>query len=251
MRYDMNYEIIIKRGTPENDKGYEHFLIDADKGATVLRVLEQLNLRTPLCTKDGAVTEKIGWECSCKQAMCGACAMNINGRPMLACKAFLKDLKNPIMLEPFRKFPLVRDLIVDKSVLHEHMMDMKLWISGGQNQSADARMASGEVNETLYQSAACIQCGCCLEACPNYTGLDRFYGAMMMNTEYQIINQEPERGEAKKDLKEAKKHFAGGCSNSFACEEVCPVHVPLTSHISKLNALAWRIHFQKENGGRG
>ena len=243
MRFSMNYEIIIKRGTSECDGEFEHFQIDAKKGATVLWVLEQLNLRTQLCTMDGTETEKIGWECSCKQAMCGACAMIINGRPMLACKAFLNDLNNPVTLEPFRKFPLVRDLIVDKSILQKHMIDMKLWISNEQNQSSDAKQTSGKLNETLYHSAACIQCGCCLEACPNYSSKDSFYGAMLMNTEYQISNLEQERPEMKKDIKEAKKHFAGGCSNSFACEEVCPVHVPLTYHISRLNSLAWKIHF--------
>ena len=239
----MNCEIIIKRGTPEHDGGYEHFRIETDEDATVLRVLEQLDMKTPLLTADGREAEKIAWECSCKQAMCGACAMNINGRPMLACKAFLKDLKNPIILEPFHKFPLVRDLIVDKSGLRDHMMEMKLWISNHQNEPEDAKQVSGKQNEALYHSAACIQCGCCLEACPNYSGLDRFYGAMMMNTEYQIASLETERAQMKKDIKEVNKHFSGGCSNSFACEEICPVHVPLTSHISKLNALAWKMHF--------
>lgn len=237
----MKYELIIKRGTPDYDGGYDHFQIDANEGATVLWALEQLNLRSPICTIDGKKTEPIGWECSCKQAMCGACAMIINGRPMLACKAFLRDLKNPITLEPFRKFPLVRDLIVDKSVLHKHMMDMKLWIANEQNQPVEAKQNKAKQNESLYQSAACIQCGCCLEACPNYSGLDQFYGAMLMNTEYQIANQESERTEKKKDVKLANKHFGGGCSNSFACEEVCPMHVPLAYHISRLNALDWKL----------
>lgn len=237
----MQYEIVIKRGTRDYDDGYEHFGIDADESATVLWVLEQLDLRTPLYTIDGKRTEKIGWECSCKQSMCGACAMIINGKPMLACKAFLSNLKNPVKLEPFHKFPLVKDLIVDKSILREHMMDMKLWISNEWNQSTDAKQTDVKTNESLYHSASCIQCGCCLEACPNYSGVDEFYGAMMMNTEYQIANQETERSEKKKDLRESKKHFTNGCSNSFACEEVCPAQVPLTYHISRLNSMAWRI----------
>lgn len=241
----MNYEIIIKRGTSDHPGEFEHFRIDADKGATVLWVLEQLNLRAPLSTIDGKKTDKIGFECGCKQAMCGACAIIINGRPMLACKAFLIELENPVTLEPFRKFPLVRDLIVDKSILQKHMLDMKLWISDEQNKSADAKQITGALSESLYLSSACIQCGCCLEGCPNYSGIDGFYGAMMMNTAYQIANQEPKQTVVKKDIKEAKKHFAKGCSNSFVCEAVCPVHVPLAYHISRLNSLAWKIAWKK------
>ncbi len=243
----MNYEIIIKRGTPGCDGSFEYFQIDTKIDATILWALEQLNLRTPLLTMDGVETKKIGWECSCKQSMCGACAMLINGSPMLACKTFIKDLKNPITLEPLHKFPLVRDLIVDKSILHQYMMDMRLWISTEQKQSSVAKQTTDKLNETLYQSASCIQCGCCLEACPNYSGQDNFYGAMLMNTGFQIINLEQNRLEMKKDLKQVKKHFAGGCSNSFACEEVCPLHIPLAYHISRLNSLAWRMHFS----GRG
>ncbi len=238
----MQYEIVIKRGTRDHDGGYEHFEIDADESATVLWVLEQLDLKTPLYTINGKETEKIGWECSCKQSICGACAMFVNGKPMLACKAFLSNLKNPIKLEPFHKFPLVKDLIVDKSILREHRMDMKLWISNEGNQSADAIRTDVKTNESLYRSASCIQCGCCLEACPNYSGVDGFYGAMMMNNVYLIANQETERSEKKKDLRESKKHFTNGCSNSFACEEVCPAQVPLTYHISRLNSMAWRIN---------
>lgn len=229
----MNYEIIIERGTQRNNMSYEHFAIDADPETTVLYVLEQLNLRTPLRTIEGKTTEKIGWECNCRQAMCGACAMIINGYPKLACKAFLKDLRNPITLQPFQKFPLVRDLIVDKSSLQKNMTEMKLWIS-------DAKTVENKLNESLHLAATCIQCGCCLEACPNYSGFDKFYGAISMNYEYIITSQESDKAKRKDDLKETNKHFIGGCSNSFACEEVCPMHVPLTSHISRLNAATWK-----------
>jgi hypothetical protein len=65
----VKYEIVIKRGTRDHDGGYDHFEIDADESATVLWVLEQLDLKTPLYTINGKKTEKIGWECSCKQSI--------------------------------------------------------------------------------------------------------------------------------------------------------------------------------------
>lgn len=234
------YEVIIRRGTLGKTVNYQHFEVEADDDATVLWALEELNTRDTLLTIEGEKAEKIRWESNCRQKMCGACAMLINHKPMLACKAFLKDFGDKITLEPLSKFPLIQDLVVDKSILHTNMMKMNLWLRDDKNNPQAAKYLTEKVGKNLYQSASCIQCGLCLEACPNYTGMDDFFGAVMMNADYKIVSQEIEKNEKEKQIKSATKHFSNGCSNSFACQQVCPVGIPLALHISRLNILAWK-----------
>lgn len=236
----MKYKFIIRRGKPGEKSYFQNFSIEAEDDATVLWVLEQFDKCDPLYTIEGEKMEKISWECNCRQKMCGACAMLINGKPKLACEAFLKDLGETVTIEPLSKFTLVKDLIVDKSVLHDNMMKMNLWLRDSKNNPQAAKYLDENAGRELYKSASCIQCGLCLEACPNYSGMDDFFGAALMNADYRIARQESEKKESKKQVKLAGKHFENGCSNSFACQEVCPAQIPLSLHISRLNALAWR-----------
>ena len=234
------YELIIRRGAPGQAAFYQHFTLETDEDATVLWALEELDSRERLLTSDGEPAARIRWECGCRQKMCGACAMLINKKPLLACNAFLHDLGRVITLEPLSKFPLVQDLVVDKSVLHTNMVKMELWLRDGERKPQPPRHLRESTEQKLYRSASCIQCGLCLEACPNYTGLDDFCGAAFMNADYRMIYQEAVKKERKQMMKKADRHFGRVCSNSFACQEVCPAGIPLSQHISRLNALAWK-----------
>ena len=84
--------------------------------------LNELNSRETLMDCDGKEADEIQWECGCMVRKCGACAMRINGRPRLACDTFLHTLKSRnITLEPLSKFPLVKDLIVDRSAVFKNL----------------------------------------------------------------------------------------------------------------------------------
>ena len=87
---------------------------------TVAAILEKLNERDQLEDIKGKQCRKIRWECGCMQKMCGGCAMVINGHPALACGVFINTDDTEILrLEPLTKFPVVEDLIVDRSVIWE------------------------------------------------------------------------------------------------------------------------------------
>ena len=104
--------------------------------------------------------DRIAWECGCLEKKCGACAMLINGYPALACSVFLKDVnkRGKLVLEPFHKFPLVKDLIVDRSIMFEAMKEMKVWLS-------EKNWTDFSWDRTLqYKAGQCLQCGCCLDA---------------------------------------------------------------------------------------
>ena len=119
----MVYKIRIRRQeSQKSDSYWQEFEFDGSKNSSVATVLKELNSRTPLKDNSGNIVTPISWECSCMVRKCGACAMLINERPRLACSTFLHMLKgSTITLEPLSKFPLVRDLIVDRSNLFENL----------------------------------------------------------------------------------------------------------------------------------
>ena len=92
-------------------------------------IRDRLNSRTPLKDNSGTIVTPISCECSCMVRKCGSCAMLMNERPRLACSTFLHTLKgSTITLEPLSKFPLVRDLIVDRSILFENLKKLNRWL---------------------------------------------------------------------------------------------------------------------------
>ena len=108
----------IKRQKGPNQKPYwQSFEYNGSLDVTVVTVINTINYTDDIYDIDNNPTERIRWECSCMQGVCGGCAMIINGRPSLACDTFIKDLNSKeLVLEPLSKFPVVADLIVDRSI---------------------------------------------------------------------------------------------------------------------------------------
>ena len=170
----MNYTIRIKRQeNPQASPCWQEFSFEGSADTSIASVLNELNHRSPLCEKSGTVVSPIAWECGCMIRKCGACAMRINGLPRLACSVFLRDCKGSVVtLEPLSKFPLVKDLVVDRSVIFEALKRTKLWLEG------DAFQTS-YTHSQRYRSAKCLLCGCCLEVCPNFDPNSEFAGAVL------------------------------------------------------------------------
>ncbi|MDR2782901.1 MAG: hypothetical protein LBB48_03520 [Treponema sp.] len=229
----MEFIIQVKRQESPNSPPYlQSFIVEDDGEAAIAAVLEELNSRTPLVDADGKTAEPIFWECSCLQRKCGACAMRINGAPKLACSQFLRDFpKRRITLEPLAKFPIVSDLIVDRSVLFKHCKEAGLWLE-------DKASLPERRHEALYQSARCLMCGCCLEVCPNFVCGEDFCGAALSVNAYRIFEQSG-HGEHRKEMAaEYRKRYWNGCSQSLSCHEVCPVKLPVEDLLVRSNAIA-------------
>src|ERR1700748_828540 len=79
-------------------------------------------------TRDGKKTTPITYDSNCLEEICGSCAMLINGKARMACSALVDKLEQPIRLAPLSKFPIVRDLSVDRSVLFENLKTVKAWV---------------------------------------------------------------------------------------------------------------------------
>ena len=166
----MTIEISVKRQKNKDQKPYiQKFLYNGDGNLTVADWLTEVNQKE-------AKMDRIAWECGCLEKKCGACAMLVNGYPMLACSIFLKNAvkRGKIVLEPFRKFPLIKDLVVDRSTIFDTMKHMKVWIS-------EKNFSDYSWNRELqYKAGQCLQCGCCLEVCPNFLAGKEFAGASAM-----------------------------------------------------------------------
>ena len=225
-------KIKILRQQSQPEKPYwENFDYEGSNEITVASLLDFINFNDDIINDKGEKTTRINWECSCLQGMCGSCAMVINEKPALACETFLKDLKNPkneITICPLKKFPVIKDLIVDRSSIYENLKKSNIFIGEykkGKNENDDFRHQ--------YDVSKCLKCALCLEVCPNYTSGNSFFGSLFANECYLVSSRNNEKlSEIKKIYKE---HFEKSCSKSLACVDVCPMKIPTLASIAKMN----------------
>lgn len=202
-----------------------------DPGENVLHMLQTVNGDSSYKDKDGKPLGTIGFECSCLQKRCGACAMRVNGEAKLACSARLSCYKKgKIRLEPLRKFPVVKDLIVDRSVMQNSLIRADIF------RKEEITLAK-ETDFLAQEASRCLQCGCCLEVCPNYPDGKNFLGAAAMVPAARLLLEESP--EAASDCsKSYRKFLYEGCGKSSACQDVCPAHLPLERLWAHANASA-------------
>src|ERR1700745_3316337 len=117
-------------------------------------------------TREGKGTTPITYDSNCPEEVCGSCAMLINGRARMACSALIDNLEQPVRLEPFSKFPVVRDLATDRSVIFENLKAVKAWvpIDGTYDLGSGPRMTA-EDQEAASPISRCISCSSCMEGC--------------------------------------------------------------------------------------
>ena len=120
---------ILRQKMPDSQPYWETFDYNGTPDISVAALLDYINFNDDIINDDGNKTDRIGWDCSCLQGVCGACAMVINDTPALACETFLKNLKGGIVtIRPLRKFPVIHDLIVDRSSIHENLKRTNVFI---------------------------------------------------------------------------------------------------------------------------
>lgn len=226
----MKYTIQIKRQNSSDESSYwQSFEYESDGSDSVASILRNLNNRIPLTDINGKECTPIEFDCGCLVRKCGACAMVINNKPGLACSTFLENLDSQtVKIEPLSKFPVVRDLKVDRSQLFDHLKDMEIWLEEKQDGIVD--------NNRTFQSSKCLMCGCCLEICPNYSGETNFYGALASVNASRIINQEKKSDHLKKVNKSYEKHYFNGCGKSLSCQNICPANIPIDELFAHSNA---------------
>ena len=153
--------------------------------------------------------------------------MVINGVPALACATFADEVKGEeLVLEPLSKFPVVADLIVDRSTIYENLISAKAYLDS---------LAKNDVRQHKhnYSVAKCLKCGLGLEVCPNYRPGGDFFGAVLANESYLVASQSSEK--KPQVIKSYKTHFGAGCSKALSCQSVCPMEIETITSIMRMN----------------
>jgi succinate dehydrogenase / fumarate reductase iron-sulfur subunit len=168
--------------------------------------------------------------------------MVINGKAKMACSALVDKLEQPIRLEPMTKFPVVRDLAVDRQFMFESLKRVKAWIpiDGTYNLGEGPRMAP-EIQEKGYPLSRCISCGSCLEVCPQVNEGNKFVGAAIIS-QVRLFNMHPTGAMHAKERIQGLLGPGGihECANSQNCVEICPKDIPLTESIAEVQREAWK-----------
>ena len=236
---------ILRCDGPGKPTRWEAFKVQVDRGMNVISALQRI-AANPV-TVDGDGTTPVVWDSGCLEEVCGACTMVINGRVRQSCTCLLDEYApsdgDVLTLEPMSKFPVIRDLWVDRERLFHNLKRVKAWvpIDGTYNLGAGPQEAP-ESQQTRYKLSECMSCGCCLEACPQFNLEEdqskwdsTFVGAHAIS-QARLFN-EHETGKRLKDERLESLIGAGGvsdCGNAQNCVKVCPKHIPLTESIAAM-----------------
>ncbi len=230
------YILKIYRGHPKHQY-WEEFELELLPAANVISSLMEIQ-KNPINRQKEKVTPVV-WESGCLEEVCGSCSMLINGYPRQACTALIEPIirytgNRTINLAPFTKFPLVRDLIVDRNRMFDNLKKIHGWIDvDGAYDRGPGPQISPEKQKIMYSLSTCMTCGCCSESCPQINAHSKFIGPAP-TAQARLFNANP-IGQTQKALRLRPFLEEGGisdCGNAQNCTKVCPRNVPLTDSIA-------------------
>ncbi len=225
---------IKRQASPKSAPYWEEFALPWKPGMNVISAM--MDIAANPVTRDGKPSRPITYDSNCLEEVCGSCAMRINGRARMACSALIDKLEQPITLEPLSKFPVVRDLAVDRSVLFENLKRVKAWVPvDGTYDLGSGPRQSPKQQEAAYPLSRCISCCCCMEVCPQFNDKTNFVGAATI-AQVRLFNTHPTGAALKEDRLHALMGDGGiqECGYAQNCVEVCPKDIPLTNAIAEV-----------------
>lgn len=237
----MSETFILKifRGHPGHQY-WEEFECILTPFSNVISALMEIQ-KNPVNIK-GQKVEPVVWEQGCLEEVCGSCSMLINQKPRQACTALIRNIMKEtksatIYLAPFTKFPLVRDLIVDRSIMFENLKKVNAWIDAdGAYQKGSGPKVSPDKQQVMYELSTCMTCGCCSEACPQINDRSDFVGPAVIS-QARLFNAHP-TGKTQRHKRLRPLMEKGGiadCGNAQNCVRVCPKNIPLTDSIAAIS----------------
>lgn len=230
---------------PDASPYWEHFEVPLYPNMNVVELL--MEIRKKPVTADGKRTTPVAWAMMCLEEVCGICTMIINGKVRQSCSTLVDELDQPISLEPMRKFPVRRDLVVSRDRLFDAYKRVEAWvpIDGTYDLGPGPRMDENE-REEAYWLSRCISCGACVDACPQVNpthpdnpeaeGRATFIGAAPISWA-RLMNTHPTGEHLARERYDALMGPGGiaDCAKSMNCVQVCPKEIPLMESISSMN----------------
>ena len=237
----MNLTLKIWRQADADSPGAMH-TYTLDGVSPDMSFLEMLDVLNEGLIRDGE--EPIAFDHDCREGICGMCSLVINGRPhgpdhgTTVCQLHMRRFKDgdAIYIEPFRAraFPVIRDLVVDRSAF-DKIIQAGGFISTGTGSAPDANSTpiSKEEADLSMDAAACIGCGACVAACPNASAM-LFVSAKLAHLSH-LPQGAPERYRRAKAMVEAMDAAGfGNCTNHYECEAACPKEIKV-DWIARMN----------------
>ena len=222
---------IWRQVSPDQPGSYDcHGLEDVSPDLSLLAALDKLN---ELLIEQGK--RPVSFEHDCREGICGSCGFLINGQahgPRAAtsvCQLYLREFNDgaELTLEPWRAraFPLIQDLMVDRSAL-DRLIAAGGYCSTGTGQAPDgnAQQVGLEQARSAFETASCIGCGACVASCRNASA-SLFVAAKLAHLG-QLPQGQPERGRRSRAMqKQMRTEGFGSCSSNLECEAVCPKQI--------------------------
>jgi len=239
--YTMNLTLKVWRQKSSKDKGsFETYPVsDISSEMSFLEMIDVLNERL---IKEGK--DPIAFDHDCREGICGACSMYINGRPHgpwqanTTCQLHMRAYKNgdTIVVEPWRanSFPVIKDLVVDRTAF-DRIIQAGGFISVNTGNPVDANAipVEKEKADAAFAAAACIGCGACVAACKNSSAM-LFLSAKVSHLALLPQGEPEKKTRVLNMVQQMDKEGFGSCTFTEACEAVCPKEISVTN-ISRLN----------------
>lgn len=219
--------------------GFETYSVpDANEDMSFLELLDVINER--LIAED---KEPIAFDNDCREGICGACGVVINGRPhgpgshVTTCQLHLRLFRDgdTIVVEPWRAnaFPIIKDLVVDRSAM-DRIIQAGGYITAptGAAPDANAIQVPKSVADIAMDAAACIGCGACVAACPN--GAAQLFTSAKISHLNSLPQGQSERWARTTAMVDTMEEYFGSCTNYAECEAVCPAGISI-NFIAQMN----------------
>jgi succinate dehydrogenase / fumarate reductase iron-sulfur subunit len=262
--------VILRQDGPGRPSYWERHRVEYERDMNVISVLQKIAARSE--TADGRKVAPVAWDCNCLEEVCGACTQVINGRVRQACTALvdrlLEDHPGHIELRPMSKFPVIRDLMVDRSRMFSTLKKVKAWLPVDSYYDLGPGLRqSQESQQAAYELSKCMTCGCCLEACPQFLKIelerlpgeseehhaereqvvnDRSFMGAFAVAQVDLFNTNPTGQMNARERLDALTAEGGiqVCGNAQNCVRVCPKEIPLTTSIARMGRAA-TVHMFK------
>jgi succinate dehydrogenase / fumarate reductase iron-sulfur subunit len=240
--YTMNLTLKIwrQKNTRATGKFESYKLDNISSEMSFLEMIDVLNEKLILEGQD-----PVAFDHDCREGICGTCSMYIDGRPHgpwhanTTCQLHMRAYKDgdTITIEPWRAnaFPVIKDLTVDRSAF-DRIIQAGGYISVNTGNAVDANSIpiAKDKADASFAAAACIGCGACVAACKNSSAM-LFVSAKISHLSLLPQGSPERKTRAIQMIAQMDKEGFGSCTNTQACESVCPKEISMTN-IAKLNS---------------